>query len=317
MQELVIVGAGPCGLSTAIEAKRKGIAYVVIDKGGVVDAIRRFPTDMTFLSTTDVVEIGGVPFVSQGDKPTRKEALKYFRKVVMTEALNVRLYTKMVGLKKEADHFVLTLQTRNGTEQMIAKRVVLAMGYYDAAKKLGVPGEDLPWVSHYYSEAHPYFRQNVLVVGAGNSAVEAALDLYRQGAYVTMMHRGPWVSSGVKPWVLPDIENRLKKEEIAAIFNATLQEIRDGEVRYRIGSEEKRLATDFVLLLTGFEVDYNILNELGVTILSDGTPYVTEHYETNVANLYLAGVMVAGRNGNKIFIENGRFHGPKIVESLE
>lgn len=323
MLDLAIIGAGPCGLAAGVAAKRAGYHAAVFDKGSIVSSLLNYPLYMTFFSTAEKLEIGGVPFVTSGDKPTRREALAYYRKVAEYVELDVRQYHKVEGVTRTPHGFDLLVRQREMVvpETVAARNVVYATGYFESPNLLGVPGEDLPHVSHFFTEAHPYWRQRVIVVGGGNSAVEAALELHRVGAHVTIVHFLDSVDRGVKPWVLPDITNRLKDGTIAARWRSRVRKIEPGSVV--IGSEAdgttETLPADFVLALTGYRTDPRLLRMLGVTI--DGTTGVPKHnpqtMETNIPGVYIAGVLSCGFDANKVFIENGRAHGDLICAHIK
>jgi bacillithiol disulfide reductase len=323
MLDLAIIGAGPCGLAAGVAAKRAGFHAAMLDKGAIVSSLLHYPLYMTFFSTAEKLEIGGLPFVTSGDKPTRREALTYYRKVAEYVDLDVRQYQAVEGVTRTPYGFDLTVRRRGSPvpEPVAARNVVYATGYFESPNLLGVPGEDLPHVSHFFTEAHPYWQQQVVVVGGGNSAVEAALELHRVGARVTIVHFLESVDRGVKPWVLPDITNRLKDESIAARFRSRVRKIEPGSVV--IGSEAsgatETLPADFVLALTGYRTDPRLLRMLGVTI--DGTTGVPKHdpqtMETNIPGVYIAGVLSCGFDANKVFIENGRAHGELICAHIK
>lgn len=312
--DIVIVGAGPCGLACAIEAQRAGLTYVVVEKGCLVNTLYRFPTNMVFFSTPELLAIGGVPFIVAGEKPTRAEALNYFRKVAEAFRLHLRLHERVDEIVPEDGAFAV--RTSRGI--LRARNVVLATGYFDTPNMLGIPGEDLPHVSHYYTEGHPFFGRDVLVVGGQNSAVEAALDLYRAGARVTLVHFEDALGAKVKPWVRPVIESHIQKGHIAVLFRTRLEEIRPGKALVSTDGERRWITADAVLAMTGYRPDHSLLRRLGVCIDPEtGEPeHDPETMETNVRGLFLAGVIAAGYDANKIFIENGRFHGAKIVRRL-
>ena len=315
MTDVIVVGAGPAGLSTAIAAKKGGLSTVVLEKGSLVDAIRRFPTNCVWFSTPELLEIGGVPFVISTTRPTRVDTLNYYRKVVSHYEMDVRCFDPVSDVKKEGDQFVVG--TGKGREYR-AGNVVVATGYFDQPNRLNVAGEDLSHVAHYYDEPFKYAGLDVVVVGGRNSAVEAALDLFRHGARVTMVHRGKRLSEGVKYWILPDIENRLKGGEVGGLFDANVTEIRGNAVVVRTPDDERELTADFVFILIGFQPDTERLKAYGVEILTDSlAPRFNEKtFETNVKGLYVAGSIVAGKNTNKVFVENGRSHGAVIVSSI-
>jgi len=323
MLDLAVIGAGPCGLAAGVAAKRAGLRASVFDKGAIVSSLLKYPLYITFFSTAERLEIGGVPFVTSGDKPTRREALTYYRKVAEYLDLDVRQYQEVVGVTRTPAGFELTVRHPQWPkpDAVAARHVVYATGYFESPNPLGVPGEDLPHVSHFFTEAHPYWRQRVVVVGGGNSAVEAALELQRVGARVTIVHFLDRVDRGVKAWVLPDITNRLKDGSIAARWRSRVLKIEPASVV--ISSETdpttETLPADFVLALTGYRADQRLLRMLGVTI--DGTTGVPNHdpqtMQTNIAGVYIAGVLSCGFDANKVFIENGRGHGDLICAHIK
>ena len=319
--DLAVVGAGPCGLAVGVAAVRSGLSARLFDRGCVVNAIVGYPINMTFFSTPEKLEIGEVPFVTAGSKPSRTEALTYYRRVTEHFDIDVRQYEEVVSIEGHQDDFTLYTQQRGGAEDSHrARNVALATGYFDTPNLLEVPGEELAKVSHYYREAHPYYDQDCLVIGGGNSAVETALDLWRAGARVTLVHVFETLDVGVKPWVRPDIENRIEEGAITAQFRTRVAEIAPGQVVLK--SEEnggrESVTNDWVFAMTGYTPDTAFLRALGIEI--DDRTGVPEHdpdtMETNVPGLYVAGVLVAGYDANKIFIENGRHHGERIVAAL-
>jgi thioredoxin reductase (NADPH) len=319
IRDVLIVGGGPSGLATAIAAKQQGLDYVVVEKGVLVNSIFNFPTHMVFFTTPELLEIGGLPLVTPYDKPTRLEALRYYRRVVDTYALPVTFHEEVLAIEREEDVFAVTTRSQRGVQRVRhARAVVLAIGYYDLPNYLRVPGEELPHVSHYYTDAHPYYRQRVVVVGGKNSAAEAALELFRGGAHVTLVHRHATLGDSIKYWVRPDIENRIKEGSIAARFQACVVEIRPTEVIVEHGGQREAIPADGVFLLTGYHPDADLMRGAGVecdaeTLAPTLNP---ETFETNVPNLFLAGGCVAGKATGNIFIENGRFHGEKIIRVL-
>ena len=320
VRDVLVVGAGPSGLATAIAARQQQLDYVVVEKGVLVDSIYRFPVHMVFFTTPELLEIGGLPLVTPYDKPTRLEALRYYRRVKDAYGLQVALRERVSSLEREGDgSFTVTCVAESGvTRTRGARAVVLAMGYYDHPVMLGIPGEDLPHVSHYYREAHPYYGQRVVIVGAKNSAAEAALELFRAGAHVTLVHRGADLGDSLKYWVRPDIENRIKEGSIAARFNTTVREIRRTAVVVESGTNQEALPADAVLLLTGYRADTALMRAAGVEFdpETEAPVYDTETFETTVPNLFVAGGALAGKQTGTVFIENGRFHGQRIIDVL-
>ncbi len=346
VRDVIIIGAGPSGLATAIAAKHLGLDYLVLEKGSLVDAIARFPINMVFFTTPELLEIGGIPLTTPYEKPTRLEALRYYRKVVDTFQLQVSLFEEALTVDPpafaqgtpggfgEAGCFTVTTRTSRGaTRVREARNVVLAMGYYDQPVMLNIPGEGLPHVSHFYQEAHPYYRQRVVIVGGKNSAAEAALEIHRAGGHVTIVHRGAGFGDSIKYWVKPDIENRVKEGSIAAHFETRLIEIRSTEVVVapvpHEGSAQgfltgvphegsKTIPADAVLLLTGYRADPGFMRHIGVQINPETLEpkYSAETYETNVPGLFVAGGQLAGKKTGTVFIENGRFHGQQIAKVI-
>lgn len=312
--DAVIVGAGPTGLACGIELKKRGMAALILDKGCLCNSIYHYPTHMVFFTTPELLEIGGIPMTSLGEKPGRTEALKYYRRVAEYFKLRVHQYERVLTIAGEDGDFVV--KTNKDTYE--ARKIVLATGYYDLPNLLNVPGEDLEKVIHYYKEPHPYYDHDVIVVGAKNSAAIASLELYWTGARVTLLHRGPGIHNNVKYWIKPNIENRIKNGEIKAYFNSTIAEIRQTEVDIRTPNGLLTLKNDFVFALTGYHPDLEFMGSLGIRL----DPH-TQRPRTNPDTLesdrpgvYLAGVIVAGMHTNEIFIENGRFHGEKIAEAI-
>ncbi len=319
MLDVIIVGAGPTGLSCGIECARHGLDYLIFDKGCVVQSLVDYPTEMTFFTTPELLEIGDLPMTSLMAKPTRTEALKYYRRVTEHYRLCVRQHEAVSSITGGDGNFVVRTRTLHDEQcSYSARKIILATGYYDQPNYLGIPGEDLPKVSHYYKEAHPYYDSDVAVIGGKNSAAIAALELYRAGSRVTLIHRRPGLSDSVKYWIRPDIENRIKNGEVRALFGSRVLEIRERSIRVETPKGEQWLENDFVLALTGYHPDFGLLQSVGITLdAQSGRPQVDpESYESQTAGIYLAGVLVAGVHTNEIFIENGRFHGEKIVADI-
>lgn len=315
MTDVIIIGAGPIGLTCGIEAQKRGLSYKIIDKGVLVNSIYHYPLNMTFFSTSEKLEIGGVPFVSNNPKPTRSEALEYYRRVAEKFKLNINLYEETTGVVKKDEHFEVTTSKANYQ----ARKVVIATGFYDLPNKMDVPGEDLPKVKHYYREPHPYIGQKVAVIGASNSAVDAALECYRKGAQVTMVVRGKEISDRVKYWVRPDILNRIEEGSVKAHFNSVVQEITEDAVIIEKDGQQQEIPNDFVLALTGYKPDYSMLQETGIELSADDvcSPiYNQRTMETNVRGLYLAGVICGGMETHKWFIENSRIHAEVIMKDV-
>jgi len=319
VRDVIIIGAGPSGLATAIAAKRQGLDFVIVEKGVLVNSIFNFPMHMVFFTTPELLEIGGLPLVTPYDKPTRLEALRYYRRVVDTYGLQVSFHEAVVAIERDdAGVFGVTTTHRGVTRQRYGRSVVLAIGYYDLPNYLGVPGEDLPHVSHYYTDAHPYYRQRVVVVGGKNSAAEASLELFRAGVHVTLVHRHATLGDSIKYWVRPDIENRIKEGSIAARFESTVVAITPTAVSIDTNGTREEIPAEGVFLLTGYHPDVDLMRRAGIechpeTLAPSLNP---ETFETNVPNLFIAGGAVAGRHTGNIFIENGRFHGERIINVL-
>jgi thioredoxin reductase (NADPH) len=324
VRDVLVIGAGPAGLAAAIAASKSGLTHQVIEKGALVNSLLHYPTEMVFFTTPELMEIGGMPFVSPYDKPTRLEALRYYRRVTDAYAIDVVFDETVVAIDRdpavpEGGSFVVDTHSNRGVRRSFHGRtVVLATGAYDVPNLLNVPGEDLPHVSHYYTQPHPFFRKKVVIVGGKNSAAEAALDLFRAGARVTVVHRRAALGESIKYWVKPDIENRIKEGSIAVRFGWRVVEIRPTTVVIERDGVTEELEADAVFLLTGFGSDTTLLRNAGVDInpATCGPVYDLETFETNVPNLYTIGAMVAGVESGKIFIENGRFHGQKVIEAI-
>ena len=313
--DVVVVGAGPSGLASGLEAKKYGLSCVVLDKGGITNAILHFPAQMIFFTTPELLEIGGVPLVSEREKPTRNEALKYYRKVVGAYKLAVRQYEEVLRIEQPEPH---VFRVHTGESQYDARNVVLSIGYYDNPNLMGVPGEDLPHVSHYYSEAHFFYDRDVAVIGGKNSAVETALDLFRGGARVSMIHRGAALGQTVKYWIRPDIENRFKNGEITPYLNSKVLEITKDHVKISQNGEIREVRAQQVFALTGYHCSTKFFDQLGVRYDADTlrAQYNPETFETNVRGVYLAGSVVGGRLNGEVFIENGRFHGEVLMKVI-
>ncbi|HEY6181047.1 MAG TPA: YpdA family putative bacillithiol disulfide reductase [Terriglobales bacterium] len=318
--DVLVIGAGPTGLACGIEAQRAGLNVLVIDKGCVVNSLYNYPANMTFFTTPELLEIGDIPFSTAHQKPTREEALEYYRKVVEHYNLPVAQYQRVEMVSGQDGNFHVTATDKLGRiYDYRARKLIVSTGYYDLSNQLGIPGEDLPKVQHYYREPHPYFDSDVLVIGGKNSAAIAALDLWRHGSRVTLVHRGPGLHHHVKYWILPDIENRIKNGEITAYFNSTVQEISADYVDISTSAGPVQLKNDFVFALIGYHPDYDFLRAMGIELSSEQCRPVCDPLtlESNVSGIYVAGVIVAGSRTNEIFIENGRFHGVQIAADLK
>jgi thioredoxin reductase (NADPH) len=317
--DLVIVGGGPCGLATAISALRAGLSTLVLEGASVVSTIAHYPTYVRFFSTAEKLSLGGLPFVVATEKPGRRDALAYYRTVVRHFEIPLRQYERVTSIERDGGAFIVHSDSRSrGTQHTRARAVVIATGYFGSPNFLRVPGEDLPHVTHVYREGHEAFDQDVVVIGGGNSAAEAALDLWRSGARVTLTHFGPTFDKKIKPWVLPDFVNREKEGSLAARWDSTVKAIEPGAVVISGRNGEERLRADLVYVMTGFAPNTDLLKQVGVPI--DATTGIPSHnpetLETSVPGVFIAGVVVAGFDANKVFIENGRFHGDKIVARL-
>lgn len=315
-KDLIIIGGGPIGLACAIEAQKAGMSYVILEKGCLVNSLYHYPQNMTFFSTSERLEIGNVPFISNSPKPTRSEALEYYRRVCTSWKLNVKLYEKVEEVKKEGTTF--QIKTSKGNYQ--SKAVILSLGFYDLPYLLNVEGEQLPKVKHYYNEPHPYFGQKVAVIGAANSAVDVALETWRKGAEVTMIIRESAIRESVKYWVKPDIENRIKEGSIKVFFSSEVIRISLNAIEISTPVGNEILENDFVLAMTGYQPPFDFMKSIGITFHDDEyhTPvYDEETMESNVTNLYLAGVVCGGLKTNKWFIENSRVHAQIIIHDLQ
>ena len=317
--DALVVGAGPTGLACGIELQKRGVKAVLVEKGCVVNSIYHYPTHMTFFTTPELLEIGGIPMTSLNEKPNRTEALKYYRRVAEYFHLDIRQYHRVDRISGEDNNFQVFATDRLGCRTLFqVRKIVLATGYYDVPNMLDAPGEELDKVLHYYKEPHPYYDHDVAVVGAKNSAAIAALELFWTGARVTLIHRGPAISDSVKYWIKPNIENRIKTGEIRAYFNSQVLEIRPDSVRIATPGGEISLKNDFVFALVGYRPDLVFLNSIGITLEPTTLRPRTDPQtlESERPGIYLAGVIVAGMHTNEIFIENGRFHGSLIAQSI-
>ena len=317
--DIICIGAGPTGLATAIEAKRAGMRPLVIDKACLCNSIFHYPVNMVFFTTPELLEIGDLPLVCTGEKPTRIEALKYYRRAAEHYELEMRLYEQVLRVDGQDGNFTVVTTTEKGTEDRYqGKKIAVATGYYDLPNQLGIPGEDLPHVSHYYTEPHAYWKQEVVVIGGKNSAAEAALDLYRNGARVTLIHRGKELGKTIKYWVRPDIENRIKAKQIQSLLEARVDEITRDEVVVEHHGQTKRFPARQVFALTGYHPDFSFISGLGVHLDPESRrPALDPNtLESNVPGIHLAGVVIGGRHTGEIFIENGRFHGKQIIQAL-
>lgn len=317
--DILCIGAGPTGLACAIEATRAGMRALVIDKGTICNSLYHYPANMTFFTTPELLEIGDLPMSSYGEKPTRIEALKYYRKTAEFYGLEIRLFQRVTAVTGHVGNFeVATLPPEGVENRHRAQRIIIATGYYDLPNEMRVPGESLPHVSHYYTDPYAYWRQDVVVIGGKNSAAIAALELYRSGANVTLVHRGAKLSNSIKYWIKPDIENRIKAGQIPGLLNTTVTEITPQDVLVRTPDGERRLPAKHVFALTGYHPDYRFIESLGIHLdpVTRKPTLDTHSFESNVPGIHLAGVVIGGRDTGEIFIENGRFHGKLIVDAL-
>ncbi len=311
---ITIIGAGPIGLACGIALKKQDLPFRIIDKGCLVNSVFHYPTNMTFFSTSDRLEIGDVPFISHGVKPTRREALEYYRRVAESYGLPLQLYEEVRDVRGKDGSF--TVSTEKGTYE--SSKVILSSGFYGLPHRMNVPGEDLPKVKHYYNEPHPYAFMKVLVVGAGNSAVDVALESFRCGSEVTMVVREPHIKESVKYWVKPDIENRIREGSIRAFFNSEVTEIRGREVVIRTPDGYQTIENDFVMAMTGYKPDFGLLERIGIDFTGEERMpvYDEQTHESNVPGVYLAGVVCGGMNTSKWFIENARTHAERIAAHI-
>lgn len=313
--DVVIIGGGPIGIACGISCTKKGLSYIIIEKGALVNSLYNYPLNMTFFSTSDKLEIGDVPFISHSPKPTRSEALEYYRRVTLHWKINIRLYENVNSVERIDEHF----QIKTTKDAYQTKNIVIATGFYDIPNLMHVPGEELPKVHHYYREPHIYFGQKIIVVGAANSAVDVAMETWRKGAEVTMVIRDENIRDSVKYWIKPDIQNRINEGSINAIFNASIKSIEEKSVTLNTENGELQIENDFVLAMTGYLPDFDMLTSLGIVLQDDEftTPlYNPDTMETNAKGIYLAGVICGGLKTNKWFIENSRVHADMIASDI-
>ena len=311
--DVIVIGGGPCGLSAAMAVKECGLHPIVIEKGNIVNAIYNYPTHQTFFSTSEKLSIGNVPFITENRKPKRNQALVYYREAVKMSGIEVRAYEKVEKVTKGS---LFTVETSKKSYQ--SKYVIAATGYYDQANKLDVAGAELPKVMHYFKEGHPYFNQDVLVIGGKNSAVDAALELHKAGSRVTVSYHGTSYSKSIKPWILPEFDSLVRKGEITMLFDSMVDRITEHEVELTVNDTKRTIPNDFVFAMIGYHPDHLFLESMGIVIDSvTGKPaFDEETMETDVEGLFIAGVVAAGNNANEIFIENGRFHGGQIAQAI-
>jgi len=312
--DVLIIGGGPIGIACALECEKKALKYVVLEKGALTNSLFNYPLNMTFFSTSEKLEIDGIPFISNNAKPNRNEALEYYRRVATSNNLIINLFEKVSSVEKREDVFIITSEKKNYR----AHHIIVCTGFYDIPKLLNVPGEDLPKVSHYFKEAHPYVMQKIIVVGASNSAVDAALEIWRKGGDVTMVVRAAQIGERVKYWVRPDIDNRIKEGSIKAFFNAEISEIKPDEVTIKTPKGEQLLANDFVVAMTGYRPNFEFLQSLGIQLSNEKMipKYNKATMESNVKGMYLAGVICGGMETHKWFIENSRIHAEIIMREI-
>lgn len=314
--DALIIGGGPCGLSAAIELKEIGLQTVVIEKGNIVNAIFNYPTHQTFFSTSEKLSIGDVPFIIEGRKPKRNQALVYYREVVKRSGIKVQPFETVEHVERNEQDGSFSVKTSKGYYQ--AKYVIAATGYYDQPNALNVEGAKLPKVMHYFKEGHPYFDQDVLIIGGKNSAVDAALELHKAGSRVTVSYHGTSYSKSIKPWILPEFDGLVRKGEITMLFDSMVDKITDTSVELTVNDQKETIPNHFVFAMIGYHPDHGFLKSMGISIdpVSGRPTFNEETMETEVDNLYIAGVIAAGNNANEIFIENGRFHGQQIAEAI-
>lgn len=313
------MGGGPCGMSCAIELQNQNINPLIIEKGNIVNTIYNYPTHQMFFSSSEKLEIGNVAFITEKQKPVRNQALAYYRSVAEREKLRISPFEKVTSIKKIDQIFHIHTETSTGEQQDYqAQHVIIATGYYDQPNYMGIPGEELEKVMHYFKEAHPYFKKNVVVIGGKNSAVDATLELYKAGANVTVLYRGENYSKSIKPWILPEFDALVRKDKVKMDFNAEVINITNGNVHYEVNGQNKSIENDFVFAMTGYKPDHNFLKQIGIEIdEQSGRPlFNTETFETNIEGIFVAGVIAAGYNNNEIFIENGRHHGKLIANAI-
>ena len=320
IRDITIVGAGPAGLAAAIAAGEAGLDYSIVEKGVLVNSIYKFPVNMVFFTTPELLEIGGLPLVSPFEKPTRLEALRYYRRVVDTYDLAIEFGEQVVNIDKEqGELFALETRSDKGVRRIRHSRnVIFAIGYFDHPNFIGVPGENLPHVSHYYNESHGFYRKNVVIAGGGNSAAETALELYRSGVNVTLVHRHAQLKPSIKYWVRPDIENRIKEGSVRGLFNTKIVEIHPTQVIVERDGAREELPADAVFLLTGYHPDCDLYRRAGIRLHREtlSPEFNPDTFETNVPGLFLAGGAICGKDTSNIFIENGRFHGETIIKTI-
>ena len=318
-EHTIIIGCGPCGMSTALSLQKNNIDPLIIEKGNIVNTIYKFPTHQTFFSSSHNLEIGNMPFISSRKKPVRNEALAYYREVAMRNNLRINPFEKAVTINKENDKFIIKTKNIHNEEKIYkAKYVVIATGYYDQPNLLTIEGENLPHVMHYFKEAHPYYKKQVTVIGGKNSSIDTALELYHAHADVTVLYRGSDYSKSIKPWILPDFKSLVDYGKIKMIFDANITRIKKDSIEYHAAGKDISISADFVFAMIGYHPDTLFLESAGINIdkLTGRPQFNHQTYETNINNLYVAGVIISGLNGNETFIENGRLHGLKIANDI-